>query len=82
MMWNTGNRTAKVSPDQAVAIANRWLQTNAARPERGHPRGLSGLLHNQRSHLGRQEVAVSVNATTGAVWNHTWHAQFLAEEDA
>jgi len=25
---------------------------------------------------------LSVNATTGAVWYHTWHGTFIAKEDA
>jgi hypothetical protein len=25
---------------------------------------------------------LSVNATTGAVWYHTWHGRFVAKEDA
>ena len=25
---------------------------------------------------------LSVNATTGAAWYHTWHDRFVAEEDA
>jgi hypothetical protein len=31
---------------------------------------------------GKQIGMLSVNATTGAVWYHTWHGTFIAKEDA
>jgi hypothetical protein len=31
---------------------------------------------------GKVAGMLSVNATTGAVWYHTWHGSFVAMEDA
>ena len=31
---------------------------------------------------GKTVGMLSVNATTGAVWYHTWHGEFVAEEDS
>ncbi|SDB79745.1 hypothetical protein GA0111570_10114 [Raineyella antarctica] len=82
MMWNTGNRTATVSADQAVAIANRWLPTNAAGQTAATPEAYPGYYTIDTTSGGKKVGMLSVNATTGAVWYHTWHGQFLAEEDA
>lgn len=82
MMWNTGNRTARVSADQAVTIANGWLQANAAGQTAGAPEAYPGYYTIDTTSNGKKVGMLSVNATTGAVWYHTWHGQFLAEEDA
>jgi hypothetical protein len=89
MMWNTGVRATPVSADRAKAIAADWLarnhsgetvqsidaypgyytlDTTGAPAESGTAGGGHGML--------------SVNATTGAVWYHTWHGTFLAKEDS
>lgn len=82
MMWNTGNRTAAVSADQAVAIANRWLQANMAGQTAGMPEAYPGYYTIDTTSGGGKVGMMSVNAATGAVWYHTWHGQFIAEEDA
>ena len=82
MMWNTANRTATVSADQAVAIANRWLQANAAGQKAATPEAYPGYYTIDTSSGGKKVGMLSVNATTGAVWYHGWHGQFVAAEDA
>lgn len=82
MMWNTGNRTATVSADQAVAIANRWLQANAAGQKAATPEAYPGYYTIDTTSGGKKVGMLSVNATTGAVWYHGWHGQFVAAEDA
>lgn len=82
MMWNTGSRTAAIAAEQAVTIANRWLQANAAGQTAGTATAFPGYYTLDTTSGGRTVGMLSVNATTGAVWYHTWHAQFVAEEDA
>jgi hypothetical protein len=82
MMWNTGNRSGSVSADQAVAIANRWLAANAPGQTAGTAEAYPGYYTVDISSNGTKTGMLSVNATTGAVWQHTWHGQFVAEEDA
>lgn len=82
MMWNTGSRTAAMSAEEAVAIANRWLQANAAGQTAGKAEAYPGYYTIDTASGGTTAGMLSVNATTGAVWYHTWHDRFVAEEDA
>ena len=83
MMWNTGSRTAAMSADEAVAIADGWLQTNAAgETAAGMAMEYPGYYTLDTASGGTTVGMLSVNATTGAVWYHTWHGEFVAEEDA
>lgn len=83
MMWNTGSRTAAISGEQAVAIANRWLQANAAGEKAaGMAVAYPGYYTLDTTAGGTTVGMLSVNATTGAAWYHTWHGRFVAEEDA
>jgi len=83
MMWTTGNAPYAVSTDRATAIATAWLQANAA------GQTVSGMTDVFPGHYTMDTVSggntvgmLSVNATTGAVWYHTWHGTFIAKEDA
>jgi hypothetical protein len=90
MMWNTGSRTASVSSEQAKAIAGRWLRANRSGESVGaidaYPgyytvdttSGTAGGTTGGSTPVGM----LSVNATTGAVWYHTWHGTYIAEQDA
>ena len=83
MMWNTGSRTAAMSVDEADTIANRWLQANAAgETAAGMAVAYPGYYTLDTASSGTTVGMLSVNATTGAVWYHTWHSRFVAEEDA
>lgn len=82
MMWNTGNRTAAISPDQAITVANQWLSANAPGQTAGTAEAYPGYYTIDTSTNGTKTGMLSVNATTGAVWYHTWHGRFIAEEDA
>lgn len=84
MMWNTAygmmptpNRAATIGPEQAVRIADRWLSEHRTGLRASEPDRFPGYytLHTLR---GDQIVGMlSVNATTGAVWYHTWHGRFI-----
>ena len=83
MMWTTGTAPYAISTDRATAIANAWLQANAA------GQTVSGMTDLFPGHYTMDTIAggntvgmLSVNATTGAVWYHTWHGTFIAKEDA
>ncbi len=83
MMWNTGSRDATVSADQARRIADGWLRTNL--PDQStlaDVKACPGYYTIDTETTGTMVGMLSVNATTGAVWYHTWHGTFIAEEDA
>ena len=64
----------------AVTVANRWLRS--ARPgERAEQDAQTYPGYYTTDTVKRGKIAgmLSVNATTGAVWYHTWHGSFLAE---
>jgi hypothetical protein len=87
MMWNTAYgmhparaTTQTVDGDQAQAIADRWLRASRSGEHAGTAEAFPGYytLHVLR---GDQIVGMlSVNATTGAVWYHSWHGRFIAAQ--
>jgi len=82
MMWTTGTARYAVSSDRAPAIANAWLQANAAGQAVGMTDAFPGHYTMDTVSGGNTVGMLSVNATTGAVWYHTWHGTFIAKEDA
>lgn len=85
MMWNTrygmhpaGDAPARVSAGQAVSGAQAWLDDRRTGLTAGDPTAFPGYytLHTRKA--GRIAGMISVNALSGAVWNHTWHGVFLA----
>lgn len=82
MMWNTGSRTATIASDRALAIATSWLAANRAGETVGAIDAYPGYYTVDTKAGGTTAGMLSVNATTGAVWYHTWHGTFVAEEDS
>ena len=82
MMWTGGTATYAVSADRATSIANAWLQANAAGQTIGSTDLFPGHYTMDTVSGGNTVGMLSVNATTGAVWYHTWHGTFIAKEDA
>ncbi|MFE3495084.1 hypothetical protein [Streptomyces sp. NPDC059175] len=90
MMWNTAygmmparDRTGAttVEPRQAVRIADRWLREHHPDLHAASPEAFPGYytLHTLR---GDDIVGMlSVNARTGAVWDHTWHGRFIQMQE-
>jgi hypothetical protein len=86
MMWNTAygmhpgqaGRQPSVSPDQARRLADTWLSANRPGEHADEPETFPGYytLHTLRG--DRIVGMLSVHATTGAVWYHTWHGRFIA----
>lgn len=81
MMWASSSRTAAVTADKATAIAASWLAANRAGETVGKIDAYPGYYTVDTMVAGRTAGMLSVNATTGAVWYHTWHGSFVAEED-
>ncbi|MFG2797918.1 hypothetical protein [Streptomyces pseudovenezuelae] len=92
MMWNTAygmmpgygmtpgrapSRAAAIGPDRAVRIADQWLRDHRSGLHAAQPDAFPGYytLHTLRD--GHIVGMLSVNATTGDVWYHTWHGRFL-----
>ena len=86
MMWNltygmhpgAAAGTPLVSPAGAVTTAQRWLDEQRHGLTAGDAEQFPGYytLHTLRG--GKIAGMMSVNASTGAVWYHTWHGQFIA----
>jgi hypothetical protein len=86
MMWNTSygmHRTAvsgaaRISPVEAQAIAQRWLDDQRPGLRAGEPEEFPGYVTFDTLRDGKTTGMMSVNTATGAVWYHTWHGQYLA----
>jgi hypothetical protein len=86
MMWNTSYGmhagtavgAERISSVQAVAAAQRWLDDQRPGLTAAEPEPFPGYftLHTLRG--GQIVGMLSVNASTAAVWYHTWHGQFVA----
>lgn len=82
MMWNTGTRTATLTEEQAAKTAADWLAANRPNEKVQTIDAYPGYYTVDTESSGKMAGMLSVNATTGAVWYHTWHATFVAMEDA
>ncbi|MFF8909636.1 hypothetical protein [Streptomyces olivaceoviridis] len=88
MMWNTdygmhhhGRTQTRVSPVQAQDRAQQWLRDRSGGLTAGEAEAFPGYytLHTLRS--GKINGMLSVNASTGAVWDHTWHGTYIATSE-
>jgi hypothetical protein len=72
----------QVSEDQAVEIADQWLA--AHQPGRGatQPDEFPGYYTLHIVENGAITGMLSVNATTGEVWYHSWHGDFVAMSES
>ncbi|MGW3152257.1 hypothetical protein ACWDG1_48390 [Streptomyces sp. NPDC001177] len=88
MMWNTdygmhprGQTQSRFSPHQAQDRAQQWLRNRGSDRTAGEAEAFPGYytLHTLRS--GKISGMLSVNASTGAVWDHTWHGVYIATSE-
>lgn len=90
MMWNTAygmmpaarqTGATAIGPDQAVRNADRWLSEHHTGLHAAEPDTFPGYytLHTLRD--GHIVGMLSVNATTGHVWYHTWHGRFIRMQE-
>lgn len=83
MMWNTGSRVATISASQARTIADDWLRANLpGQSTVAEVKTFPGYATIDTETDGNTRGMLSVNTASGAVWYHTWHGDFIAEEDA
>ena len=82
MMWSTGRASYAISADRASSLAADWLRTNAPGQTVGSTDIFPGHYTMDTVSGGNTVGMLSVNATTGAVWYHTWHGTYIAKEDA
>lgn len=82
MMWNSrygmmarSGADARVSADEALEIAQRWVD-DRDRLTVAEPDAFPGYYTLHTLQDGRIEGMLSVNAFTGAVWYHSWHGEF------
>ena len=86
MMWNTrygmhgrgGDGTNAIAPEEALGIAQRWLDTNrpgVSTEEHADPFYGYYTIHTLED--GEIEGMLSVNGSSGQVWYHTWHGDFI-----
>jgi hypothetical protein len=88
MLWNTdygmhhrGQSQIRISPDQAQDRAQQWLRDRGSDLTVGEAETFPGYytLHTLRS--GKPTGMLSVNSSTGAVWEHTWHGRYIATSE-
>lgn len=85
MMWNTQygmHRVAsggpRVDAKEARGIAQAWLDYRRPGENVGTPEAFPGY-YTAHVLRGKKIVGMlSVNASTGAVWYHSWHGRFIA----
>jgi hypothetical protein len=89
MMWNTRyglhragvDTAATVPPEQARRIADGWLAANRPGRHADAPDAYPGYCTLEFTRGGTVDGMLSVNASTGQVWYHSWHGRFIARED-
>lgn len=93
MMWNIrygmhgaitgGNAAPTVTAQQAQQIAAQWVNANFSGRDVSPPDSYPGYYTSETTTTdGTINGMLSVNATTGQVWYHSWHGTFVAKEDS
>lgn len=72
---------ARVSQEQARQNANQFLSGYLPGTTVGDGDPFYGYYHFDVLRADRQVGMLSVNATTGQVWYHTWHGEFLRKHE-
>jgi len=84
MMWNTrygmhpGTAAATVTPAEATRLAQRWLDAQRPGEVAGAATAFPGYYTLETRRGGTVVGMMSVHATTGTVWYHTWHGRYVA----
>ena len=73
--------TAPVTEAQARQNANRFLAGYFPGTMVGDADAFYGYYHFDVARGGRQVAMLSANASTGQVWYHTWHGEFLSKHE-
>jgi hypothetical protein len=89
MMWNTAygmypgraNRQRPVGADRARRIADQWLRDNRPGEHADQAEAFPGYYTVHTLRGDRIVGMLSVHATTGAVWYHSWHGRFIRMQE-
>jgi hypothetical protein len=89
MMWNTRYgvhrppaAATKVDAAKAQRLASAWLAANLPGHVAQPPDAYPGYYTMETTTTGGTvNGMLSVNASTGQVWYHSWHGRFIARED-
>jgi len=79
MMGGTSESNT-ITPEEALEIAQRWLDTyrpGVTVEEHADPFYGYYTIHTLKDEDGQIEGMLSVHGTTGQVWYHTWHGEFI-----
>ncbi|WP_218639384.1 hypothetical protein [Streptomyces sp. IMTB 2501] len=90
MMWNTAYGmmpagawpgAVKVGSGQAVRIADQWLRDHRTGLRAAEPEQFPGYYTLHTLHDDHIVGMLSVNATTGDIWYHSWHGRFIKMQE-
>lgn len=89
MMWSTrsgmgrmGTGNASVTQVRARQIATGWLAANRPGATANAGDSYPGYYTFDFGRNGAMSEMLSVNASSGAVWFHSWHGRFISMEDS
>ena len=74
--YTTGDMT--LSPEKAQEVAQRWLDANRPGRAAGEADAFYGYYTLHFLNDGEIEGMLSVHGSTGDVWYHSWHGDFVA----
>jgi hypothetical protein len=66
-----------VSPTEAEAIAQQWLDANLRERTAGEPDAFYGYYTLHFLKDGEIEGMLSIHGSSGDVWYHSWHGGFI-----
>jgi hypothetical protein len=75
---SSGSVTGPVSSQQAIALADRWLAQRDPSLSVPDADAFPGYYSMEIERNGKIIGMLSVNASSGAIWNHWWHGDFVA----
>ncbi len=74
----SGSVAGPVSARQAIAIADRWLEQHEASLRVPDADAFPGYYTMEVERHGKIVGMLSVDAASGAIWEHWWHGRFVA----
>ncbi|MGZ8715626.1 MAG: hypothetical protein ACXWYO_00790 [Gaiellaceae bacterium] len=77
----SGTVAGPLSARQAIAIADRWLAQRDPSLSVPDADAFPGYYTMEIERHGKIVGMLSVNASSGAVWNHWWHGTFVASSE-
>jgi hypothetical protein len=75
---SAGTVSAPVSAQQALTLARRWLAQRDTTLTIRDADSFPGYFTMETLRNGKVHGMLSVNASTGAIWDHWWHGSYLA----